>query len=218
MNAALRARTGGFTLLEIVILIAVGAILAIVLVPAVRGFRQEALVSRALAETEVIARAVRAFRRDNGFFPRYVDVGSGSVASLLVTPGLVGGAVEGAEGWTATGSPEIDLLANQLIDNRPGFGGRGYPIESSSRGAGWNGPYLQAPLGPDPWGGRYAINVRFLGEMSSRPGSAPGANPTAPAVWVLSAGPDGVFETPFQGMLPADVMQPHGDDVGVRLR
>jgi type II secretory pathway pseudopilin PulG len=54
----------------------------------------------------------------------------------------------------------------------------------------WRGPYLPGPLGPDPWGNRYAVNVEFLAK-------APGAGPTGNVndAIVLSAGNNGMIET-----------------------
>jgi type II secretory pathway pseudopilin PulG len=56
----------------------------------------------------------------------------------------------------------------------------------------WRGAYLPGPLGPDPWGNRYAVNVEFL----ERP---LGAGPSGQVndVFVLSAGSNGRIETRF---------------------
>jgi len=56
----------------------------------------------------------------------------------------------------------------------------------------WRGAYLPGPLGPDPWGNRYAINVEFL-ERPIGPGPAGNVND----VFVLSAGSNGRIETRF---------------------
>lgn len=53
----------------------------------------------------------------------------------------------------------------------------------------------------DPWGNCYAVNLA----ATNRPDAA---------VWALSAGPDGIIDTPF---LEA-VETPAGDDVGIRVR
>ena len=53
----------------------------------------------------------------------------------------------------------------------------------------------------DPWGNCYAVNLA----AANRPGAA---------VWALSAGPDGIIDTPFLGA----VETPAGDDVGIRVR
>jgi hypothetical protein len=62
---------------------------------------------------------------------------------------------------------------------------------------GWHGPYVQAGVGPDPWGHRYAVNVKWLA-------SAKGSDTI-----VISAGPNGIIETPFQ----VDGVRPGGDDI-----
>ncbi len=56
--------------------------------------------------------------------------------------------------------------------------------------------------GPDPWGNRYIVNV--------------GARVGGEAVWVISAGPDGVIETPYRQ--PPATARLAGDDVGVRIK
>ncbi len=57
---------------------------------------------------------------------------------------------------------------------------------------GWRGPYLPGPIGPDPWGYRYSVNVEFLAR-------ALGAGPAGSAndVVVLSSGNNGIIETRF---------------------
>jgi hypothetical protein len=56
----------------------------------------------------------------------------------------------------------------------------------------WRGAYVPGPIGPDPWGYRYAVNVEFLER-------ALGAGPSGQVndVFVLSAGSNGLVETAF---------------------
>ena len=56
----------------------------------------------------------------------------------------------------------------------------------------WRGAYCAGPIGPDPWGTRYAVNVEFLAR-------ALGAGPVGNVndVVVVSAGPDRVVDTQF---------------------
>jgi type II secretory pathway pseudopilin PulG len=56
----------------------------------------------------------------------------------------------------------------------------------------WRGSYLPGPIGPDPWGTRYAVNVEFLARA---PGVGPSGNVND--VFVISAGPDRVIDTRF---------------------
>jgi type II secretory pathway pseudopilin PulG len=56
----------------------------------------------------------------------------------------------------------------------------------------WRGAYLPGPIGPDPWGTRYAVNVEFLARAL---GAGPSGNVND--VFVISAGPDRVVDTRF---------------------
>jgi type II secretory pathway pseudopilin PulG len=55
----------------------------------------------------------------------------------------------------------------------------------------WRGAYLPGPIGPDPWGTRYAVNVEFLARA---PGASSGS---VNDVIVLSPGDDGRIDTRF---------------------
>jgi type II secretory pathway pseudopilin PulG len=56
----------------------------------------------------------------------------------------------------------------------------------------WRGSYLPGPIGPDPWGTRYGVNVEFLARAL---GAGPSGNVND--VFVISAGPDRVVDTRF---------------------
>lgn len=183
----------GFTLLEITLVLAVIAILGFVLAPSLLNFLNQSRHARARSDVEAIAEAVQEFFIDNGFFPQFADAARTQRIRLLVTPGAVGEAVPGATGWTVTDPSAIDLIANQLINNRPSYGGVGYPLRTSSSGSGWKGPYLSDSLQSDPWGNRYVVNVEFLSVLPG-PIEMDGVQEKR-AVWAMSAGPDGVFDT-----------------------
>jgi hypothetical protein len=114
---------------------------------------------------------------------------------LLVSAGATGDAEPGAEGWLNTLPAGIDLISNQLVNNRPSFGATGYPLKTALSGAGWNGPYIPTDVQEDPWGNRYVINVEHLSNSIDAM-EADGFQEKR-AVWVLSAGPDGIFDTPY---------------------
>lgn len=62
-----------------------------------------------------------------------------------------------------------------------------------------------APVPVDPWGNCYVVNVGAL-------------RATEPAtLWVLSAGPNGIIETPFIATSSQMPMGPMGDDVGRQI-
>jgi hypothetical protein len=62
---------------------------------------------------------------------------------------------------------------------------------------------VDASARADPWGNAYIVNL-----AASREGNT--------AVWVLSAGPDGVIQTPFRQ--PGPGAAPSGDDRATRLQ
>ena len=72
----------------------------------------------------------------------------------------------------------------------------------------WRGPYMTAPIDPDPWGNRYAANVQFLDPIADSANddswdAAPGGQSENTAGYagyemdciVLSAGPDEEIDT-----------------------
>ncbi len=73
----------------------------------------------------------------------------------------------------------------------------------------WRGPYMTAPIDPDPWGNRYAVNVKYLDPLADSPGisaASNGVNGFEEDVVVLTAGPDEEIDTMFSvdGLTPGD--------------
>ena len=73
----------------------------------------------------------------------------------------------------------------------------------------WRGPYMTAPIDPDPWGNRYAINSIYLDPVANSDNSEVADN--GDGGWefdcvVLSAGPDEEIDTDFDvdGLTPGD--------------
>jgi hypothetical protein len=79
---------------------------------------------------------------------------------------------------------------------------------------GWNGPYFSSDIEADPWGHRYSVNVALI-DLS--PGAATASGQAKMAVWVISAGPNGIIETPFAASILSSA-QPGGDDIGTRIQ
>ena len=65
-------------------------------------------------------------------------------------------------------------------------------------------PFVAPAPGPDPWGNRYLVNAGLLSDEASA------------AVWVLSAGPNGIVETPYRASTTSSGLG--GDDIGARVR
>ena len=159
-----------------------------------------------------------------------------NIVSMLVTDGDIPQARPGAgqaerAPWQRPVSlaGRVDFLENHIVANQP-FGAPASAYRtalhldnadntfSSDTSAGfnskfaWRGPYMTAPLPPDPWGNRYAVNVEYLDPGAYSVG--PGAHVHGTAGWahdvvVLSAGPDGEIDTPFS----ANALGPGDDDI-----
>lgn len=194
----------GFTFLELVIGVAVIALLAGTIAPLVGGTVELARIERAQTEVEVLGRAVQRFHDTVGSWPARAANGSQSIRRLVS-----GDSIPGAAPWLGSTAWDgdfaaglVDTMHNQLRDNRPGGNvGAAWPSTGSYC---WLGPYLfAAPL--DPWRRPYVVTVY----------SGYATDPTAHrGVWVLSAGPDGVMQTSSFGL--AD--RPAGDDIGWLVR
>ncbi len=166
-------------------------------------------IARAEREARVIAEAIERFERDVGTLPQWRRASDWQRArdegrlDLLVGPGdtprFAGAAVAG---WA---SGRVDTLRNQLVDDGPHYAAVATD-EASARG--WRGPYLARPPGADPWQNRYMVNVGAV--------VASGVGTVGDALFVLSAGPNGIVETPYA--MPGSDLRPGGDDVVVRVR
>jgi prepilin-type N-terminal cleavage/methylation domain-containing protein len=73
----------GFTLIELVLVVAVVAILAAILVPTVFSILDDSAVTKGKADVKAIAGSIAKFRDDTGVFPtRDADVANGEVNLL----------------------------------------------------------------------------------------------------------------------------------------
>ena len=101
------------------------------------------------------------------------------------------------------------ITANGLEDEYPLVI---FPAASGPRsGLGWRGSYINGPIGPDPWGNRYAATTVFLSPSSDSTGVNAGTNFDA---FVFSAGPDGVAATDMEGTgITSGGTTPGGDDL-----
>lgn len=187
----------GFTLIEIVVVLAVVAVLAAVMTPAVIKHLNDSRTARAANDVKIIASAVTDFYKDLGGWPTHNDANhsvSDQELRLLTSSGTAPAQANNNVGFIQ--NPQ-DTFENQLILNRPGgAGGNRYTTQGELS---WRGPYLNE-VKSDPWGRQYVCNVRNF---------HPGQNGP---VWVLSAGPDGIIET------RSNQRTVRGDDIGFLLR
>ena len=189
----------GFTLIDIVVVLAVVAILAAVMTPAVVEHLEDSKTARAQKEVELIGARLSDFYTDLGRWPTDTDANKSitdqEVRLLESVDGTMPGQRNGNTGWT-TLAP-ADNFTNQLILNRPvGSNAARYATTGEIR---WKGPYVNA-FTPDPWGRKYLCNVWNFWPGRDGP------------VWVISAGPDGVIDT------PATQQTVRNDDIGFMLK
>ena len=205
------ADSRGFTLIEIVVILAVLAILVATLSPVVLKYIADAQLNRAKGDVTQISTAINSLIQDTGQYP-----GDKHGVNMICGPGTL--ATAGATGWaTATSgaaagafchqtgfTSTLDSISNHLIVNDPnenaviGTGSGDYRTSGTQR---WKGPYIQT-LNEDPWGNAYEVHVANLKGGNTNPS------------WVLSAGPDGIFQTATTD----NVIAAGSDDIGIRIK
>ena len=197
----------GFTLIEVIVAIAVVAILAGIITPSVIKHLDDSKRARAQNDCQVIGATLGSFYKDTGIWPNMDSSGATGAAALdlLVGDGNTPTAAGAAANWAlATTAANADLLAYHLISNRP----QNQTANRYNQTIGefrWRGPY-QTTFPSDPWGNRYAVNAGNLFSANN-------------AVWVISAGPDGVVNTAFNQAIPnTGTLSLTGDDIGFRIR
>ncbi|MBI2989333.1 MAG: type II secretion system protein GspG [Deltaproteobacteria bacterium] len=201
MPGVSRLTSNGFTLVEIIVILAVISILVAILTPTVLKYIDEARDDRAHEDVKNVSAMLNDLIRDTGQYP-----GDLAGTNFICGPGTIASA--GSTGWAAnsaactsgTGKTN-NSLSNHLLVNDPSEDGT-TDSTGDYRTTGkfkWKGPYV-ASTSEDPWGNAYEVNVSTL----------KGAN-TSPT-WVISAGPNGVLDTSTSATTLS------GDDVGVRIK
>jgi type II secretory pathway pseudopilin PulG len=163
----------GLTLLEVTFMITLLAALAAAMAPTLAVTVQSARAARALLDAQKIRDAINNFKV-NGFtiFTSNGTQLAGNQVEFLYSDGDIPD-VGFSTSWRSTTAGSVnDFLEEHLILNS--FSGASY---STAVAPIWRGAYLNGPVDPDPWGNRYAVNVRYLG-------------PNVNDVVVMSAGPD----------------------------
>lgn len=215
------------SLVEVTIILAVLAVLTAVAAPAIGSYMNDAAASKAKADVEAIGSALSRMLVDTGE-PWVLADGNGAAATdaptreaanrvdLLVSagnvPALGVARLSGTIDWDDTIDDDlVQRLEYFVVENRPsGLVANAYRTPANVPGGfqgsdfGWRGAYLPGPIGPDPWGTRYAVNVEFLAKTL---GAGPSGNVND--VFVVSAGVNQSVETRFD----LDGVTAGGDDL-----
>jgi len=212
----------GFTLIEIIVVLAMVSILASILIPVVVKQMKDAYIARAKNETLIISSAILTLHKDTGKWPFTNEPGpSGGIDRIVgdlehIPQGETPNGHPGAYNWGSIGI--YKQISDYLFYNNPdentgeknqNEGGQDYPIKGKNA---WRGPYIDYEILDDPWGNSYVVNARYF------PGNPRGGSLAVEhRIFVLSAGADALWSTAFTDTInrmtrPNDA--PYGDDIG----
>ncbi|MFH0943814.1 MAG: type II secretion system protein GspG [Planctomycetota bacterium] len=138
-------RDRGFTLIEMVVVVAIIVALAGVLVPIVTNELMDARKTTAQADVNRLATAVTQFIKDTSYAPTGKN---------------------GALSYHYLHSEGTEPTANSFASAR-GSDLRNFLTTNALGTQGWKGPYLQE-LGADPWGSQYLVNVHGFATSEER--------------------------------------------------
>jgi len=188
----------GVSLIEATVVLAVAAILLAAAGPATSRALDTARINRAQEDVDAIAAAIDNFIDEHTLFTPFTSTGAsgGDVIEVLVSDGDIptlgsgGGANWDDVVTCCAAAVDVAFLEGHLVTNSS-LGGVG---SYSTAAGGWKGAYINAPIDPDPWGNRYAVNVEYL------------KTSTTNDVFALSAGPDEEADTgyTYDGARPLD--------------
>lgn len=225
----------GISLIETTIMLLVVSILTGVIAPTAKRTIDQARLTRVVSDQAAIKTAIVNFRTDTAFRGFRINgsvaeaaaanANAGTVVETLVSDGDIPTCItvpllgcQTTTDWknvvnNATGL--TDFLERHLITNNPRASAANNYLTTV-----WRGAYLNGPVDPDPWGNRYAVNVKWLNVNSQCVGG--GVRRLANDVFVLSAGPDETIDTPYQfdavatctaGTVQTSGAYPTGDDM-----
>lgn len=175
----------GFTLIELILVVAVVAILAAILVPTVFSILDDSAITKGKADVKAVAGAIAKFRDDTGEYPtRDADVASGEVNLLYsgtVAPLIAEFSPSPGAAFDCTTATNCEAFAFPFITNS---GTNAYPSASTLKKR-WKGPYLSDNT-PDEFDTPYIVYVRRLRSSGAV---------TTERAWVVFAGQNRLYET-----------------------
>ena len=240
-----RGTNRGLSLVEVTIILLVLMLLTGVLAPSIMDFVEDARWVKVKEDCEAIGVSVARLTRDvgpclkfNGTGPCDTanrvdilasdgpDVTPSDLAGSALTPFSSSAVTPGSINWDHDSDALVgDRMEHQFTINAPGYAtpaSGGFPV-GPLFGLGWRGAYLSSPIGPDPWGHKYLVNVAFLASASDTTGddarsSVAVGPPLSGGEWIardvfcLSPGPNGRYETHFGGCSAGGGTCREGDD------
>lgn len=199
-------KVGGFTLVEVVLVVTVILTLALVSLPIVQDKIATARIVAAQKEVESLHTAIVTFFNETTEFPTRKGADRDKIEVLrggnnnTLDPKFVSGI---SALWGLT---EVDELNNHLLKDNPGGTANGYKDNNGK----WNGPYI-SDVGQDPWGRNYLVIAKGLYDK--------GTDEAPIFAWILSAGPNETIETDIDSNKlnsdPAIGLSSAGDDIGI---
>jgi hypothetical protein len=178
----------GITLFEVALMLTATSALVAALMPTLTATIRHAEIANANTAMANIRDTVLAcFQTDMVQIPTINGTAAGALVEIMVSDGDIPRQVSG------TGSAEwqrpvdnigglVDFLERHIVTNNPrGNAANAYSTVDATP---WRGAYMSAPIDPDPWGNRYALNSEW---------AAGGAED----VVVFSSGPDEEIDSAY---------------------
>lgn len=207
----------GFTLMEVIVVLAVTAALAAALAPMAFRYLDDAKKTQAQNDANQIAGAIGKFLQATGPPPYKNTTSAAKIPAKEADDfdclygfqgfGFTGAADDVTGSWTTCYTASLltkDTLENHLITNTPG--GTASKLYKITGKTAWKGPYLPS-VPSDPWGRPFLVNIKNMDPAASPPKAA----------WVISAGSNGTLETAFDQNAGAVIIL-GGDDIIARIK
>lgn len=198
-----RMQNGGFTVVELVVVMVAVAILSAILVPLALNAIEDARITNAQNDVKAIGQAILNMEKDLGRFPMFTLATGGLTdgdADVIRLEGTGNTPTNSSTSTEWTDASTSDTLTNQLFSNTPGYSTSQQPAKPFQ----WRGPYLDR-IAEDPWDNKYLVNITNAKSTSTS------------AAFVISAGPNGDIETNFN-LSEASNLVAVGDDLIFRIK